>query len=180
MEQSVIVTPFVSLTSLLKEQQLCGTKNKGNWHNPTEIHTQLTDIHEDGCKIPTEIPAEIPAERKYVNKDGSLSATSQDAVYFKTGAYENTFVVYFDNAHFVNVDQYRALLVNDWGPGGRIGVADGGNSCQITAVGKYDITDVDFLRGEGLHRVQKVIENGEIFILLPDGSKYTVTGVKVE
>ncbi len=121
-----------------------------------------------------------PAEKKYVNKDGSLSATPKDAVYFKSGAYANTFVVYFDNAHFVNVDQYRALLINDWGPGGRIGVADGGNSCQITAVGKYDITDIDFLRGEGLQRVQKVIENGEMFILLPDGSKYTMTGVRVK
>ena len=121
-----------------------------------------------------------PAEKKYVNKDGSLSATPKDAVYFKSGAYANTFVVYFDNAHFVNVDQYRALLVNDWGPGGRIGVADGGNSCQITAVGKYDITDIDFLRGEGIRRVQKVLENGEMFILLPDGSKYTMTGVRVK
>ena len=121
-----------------------------------------------------------PAEKKYVNKDGSLSATPKDAVYFKSGAYANTFVVYFDNAHFVNVDQYRALLINDWGPGGRIGVADGGNSCQITAVGKYDITDIDFLRGEGIRRVQKVLENGEMFILLPDGSKYTMTGVRVK
>ncbi len=119
-----------------------------------------------------------PAEKKYVHKDGSLSATPKDAVYFKSGAYANTFVVYFDNAHFVNVDQYRALLINDWGPGGRIGVADGGNSCQITAVG--NTTDIDSLCGEGLQRVQKVIENGEMFILLPDGSKYTMTGVRVK
>lgn len=121
-----------------------------------------------------------PAEKKYVNKDNTLSTTPQDPVYFKGGAYTNTFVVYFDNAHFVNVDQYRSLLINDWGPGGRIGVADGGNSCLFTAVGEFDITDIDFLRGEGLQRVQKVMENGELFILLPDGSKYTVTGVKVK
>ena len=122
-----------------------------------------------------------PAERKYVNMDGSLSATPQDAVYFKAGAYANTFVVYFDEAHFINVDQYRMLLVNDWGPGGRIGVADGGNSCLITPVGKFDISNaINFMTVDGPQRVQKVLEEGTWYIILPDGSKYTMTGVRVK
>ena len=121
-----------------------------------------------------------PAERKYVNKDGSLGATAKDAVYFKRGVYPGTFVVYFDDAHFINTNEKDGLIINEWGPGGRMGTADGGNSCKITAVGQFDITDIDFLFGESSGRVQKVLENGEVFILLPDGSKYTMTGVRVK
>ena len=121
-----------------------------------------------------------PAECKYVNKDGSLGTTAKDAVYFKRGVYPGTFVVYFDNAHFINTNERDGLIINDWGPGGRMGTADGGNSCKITPVGRFDITNIDFLSGEDTGRVQKVFENGEMFILLPDGSKYTTTGVRVK
>ena len=121
-----------------------------------------------------------PAECKYVNKDGSLGTTAKDAVYFKRGVYPGTFVVYFDNAHFINTNERDGLIINDWGPGGRMGTADGGNSCKITPVGRFDITNIDFLSGEDTGCVQKVLENGEMFILLPDGSKYTMTGVRVK
>ena len=121
-----------------------------------------------------------PAELKYVNKDGSLGATAKDAVYFKRGVYPGTFVVYFDNAHFINTNDKDGLIINEWGPGGRMGTADGGNSCKITAVGRFDMTGIDFFSGEGTGCVQKVLENGEMFILLPDGSKYTMTGVRVK
>ena len=121
-----------------------------------------------------------PAEQKYVNMDGSLNATPQDAVYFTTGAYANTFVVYFDNAHFVNVNQYRTLVVNDWGPGGRVGVADGGNSCLFTAVGKFDLAEVNFTVQEESLPVRKIIENGEVYVILPNGAKYSVIGVRVK
>ena len=121
-----------------------------------------------------------PAELKYVNKDGSLGTTAKDAVYFKRGVYPGTFVVYFDNAHFINTNEKDGLIINEWGPGGRMGTADGGNSCKITAVGRFDMTGIDFFSGEGTGCVQKVLENGEMFILLPDGSKYTMTGVRVK
>ena len=121
-----------------------------------------------------------PAELKYVNKDGSLGATAKDAVYFKRGVYPGTFVVYFDNAHFINTNDKDGLIINEWGPGGRMGTADGGNSCKITAVGRFDMTGIDFFSGEDTGCVQKVLENGEMFILLPDGSKYTMTGVRVK
>ena len=121
-----------------------------------------------------------PAELKYVNKDGSLGTAAKDAVYFKRGVYPGTFVVYFDNAHFINTNEKDGLIINEWGPGGRMGTADGGNSCKITAVGWFDMTGIDFFSGEGTGCVQKVLENGEMFILLPDGSKYTMTGVKVK
>ena len=121
-----------------------------------------------------------PAELKYVNKDGSLGTAAKDAVYFKRGVYPGTFVVYFDNAHFINTNEKDGLIINEWGPGGRMGTADGGNSCKITAVGRFDMTGIDFFSGEGTGCVQKVLENGEMFILLPDGSKYTMTGVRVK
>ena len=123
-----------------------------------------------------------PAERKYVNMDGSLGATPRDPVYFMSGAYENTFIVYFDIYHFINVNENPMLVINQWGPAdnGWRGAADGGNSCLFTAVGRFDVTDIDLLHGEGLGYVRKVFEKGEIFILLPDGSKYTMTGVKVK
>ena len=123
-----------------------------------------------------------PAERKYVNMDGSLSATPRDPVYFMPGAYENTFIVYFDIYHFINVNENPMVVINQWGPAdnGWRGTADGGNSCLFTAVGRFDVTDIDFLHGEDFRDVRKVFENGEVFILLPDGSKYTMTGVKVK
>ena len=122
-----------------------------------------------------------PAERKYVNMDGSLGTTAKDAVYFKRGVYPGTFVVYFDNAHFINTNERDGLIINDWGPGGRSGVADGGNSCLITPVGKFDISDaINFMTVDGPQRVQKVLEEGTWYIILPDGSKYTMTGVRVK
>ena len=123
-----------------------------------------------------------PAERKYVNMDGSLSATPRDPVYFMPGAYENTFIVYFDIYHFINVNENPMVVINQWGPAdnGWRGTADGGNSCLFTAVRRFDVTDIDFLHGEDFRDVRKVFENGEVFILLPDGSKYTVTGVRVK
>ena len=121
-----------------------------------------------------------PGEKRYVNKFGLLSEEPQDPIYFAEGAYDNTFVVYFDDAHFVNINNYQVLVINDWGPGGRIGIADGGNSCLFTAIGKFDITAVDFTEQEGLQYVRKVVENGDVYIILLDGAKYSVTGVKVK
>ena len=74
------------------------------------------------------------------------------------------------------------VVVNDWDPGGRIGVADGGNSCRFTAMGEFDIngSSIDSVTADGSQRVRKVIEHGELYIVLPDGSKYTITGARVK
>ena len=68
------------------------------------------------------------AKGKFVNKDGSLSATPKDVVLFKSGAYTRTFVMYFDNTHYINIDENQQLVVN------ANGTANGGNSCSIVAV----------------------------------------------
>ena len=141
-----------------------------------DVRQQFAFISDDGGRS---YYVYHPAERKYVNMDGFLSTTPQDVVLFTAGAYDNTFVAYFDKAHFINVDQYRMLLVNDWGPGGRIGVADGGNSNSFTAVDRF-VTEVSPMAEEGLLQVRKVIEDGELYVILPDGSKYTMTGVRMK
>ena len=75
------------------------------------------------------------AEKKFIGKNGLLSSTPTDAIYFKDGAYENTFVAYFDNQHYVNVNAHKNVDINNWS------TADGGNSYVILPVGDFDATD---------------------------------------
>ena len=75
------------------------------------------------------------AEKKFVNKDGSLSATPADAVSFTDGAYSNTFFAYFDASHYVNVGGSQQMIIDGWS------TPDGGNSCYIVPVGEFDSTD---------------------------------------
>jgi len=97
------------------------------------------------------------AEQKYIHKDGSLGTQAIDPVSFMRGAYENTFIVYFDNTHYINVNDYGTLVINYWN------TPDGGNSCVITAVPKYTptyytVTFLDWDRTE-LHIEQ--VEQGK-------------------
>ena len=75
------------------------------------------------------------AEKKFVNKDGSLGKLPVDSVNLKEGAYENTFIFYFDNDHYINVGGSKQMLINDWR------TPDGGNSCSLVSVGAFDPTD---------------------------------------
>ncbi len=72
------------------------------------------------------------AEKKFVNANGSLSSTPVSPIYFGVGAYDNTFVLYFDDTHYINVGGSREMLVNSWK------TLDGGNSCSIVPVGEFD------------------------------------------
>ena len=76
------------------------------------------------------------AEQKFVNKDCSLGEMPLDPIYFKAGAYANTFFAYFDESHYVNVGGSRQMIVDGWS------TADGGNSCTITPVAEFDPTEV--------------------------------------
>ena len=73
-----------------------------------------------------------PAEEKYVNNDGSLSATPQHPIYFKEGKYDATLVCYFGSRNYINVNGERKVVINSWS------TADGGNSCQITPAPQGD------------------------------------------
>ncbi len=73
-----------------------------------------------------------PAEGKYINKDGSLSPSPVDAIYFKNGAYDKTLTPYFDDNHYINFDG-DAINICAWG-GSTWGCLDEGNSCSFSVV----------------------------------------------
>ena len=75
------------------------------------------------------------AEDMFVNKDGSLSDTPANPVYFKDGAYANTFIVYFDNNHYINIGGSNQMAIDSWN------TADEGNSCKIVAVKTVDLSE---------------------------------------
>ena len=71
------------------------------------------------------------AEKKFVNKDGSLADVPTDAIHFMAGAYDTTFVAYFDETHYINVGGSKEMVINDWS------TPDGGNSCAIYPAGAF-------------------------------------------
>ncbi len=64
-------------------------------------------------------------EKKFVNKDGKLADSPTDPIYFKEGAYDTTYVAYFDESHYINVNNERQLVINAYA------TPDGGNSFVI-------------------------------------------------
>ena len=65
------------------------------------------------------------AEKKFVGKKGVLSSQPVDAIRFKAGAYDNTFIAYFDDNNYINVGGSQQMTIDGWS------TADGGNSCFI-------------------------------------------------
>ncbi len=51
---------------------------------------------------------------------------------------------------------------------------------SVEAFFKEDTNALDDINGENGSSAQKVVENGKLYILLPDGTKYSATGKKVE
>lgn len=76
------------------------------------------------------------ATKKFINKDGSLSDIPADALHFKAGAYDTTFVAYFDDAHYIAMDANRQLVITAQG------TPDAGNSCAIYPAGKFNPREV--------------------------------------
>ena len=82
----------------------------------------------------------------FVNKEGALTDAPTDPVYFVEGAYDTTFVVYFDEAHYINVGGSRQMVVDDYS------TPDGGNSVIIrpaktfnpkAALAKFPVVEVE-------------------------------------
>ena len=71
------------------------------------------------------------AEKKFVGKDGSLTEAPTDAIYFEAGAYDTTFVAYFDAEHYINVNDLKKVIINAYA------TPDGGNSCAIYPAGAF-------------------------------------------
>lgn len=122
------------------------------------------------------------AEAKFVNKDGSLGNKPMDAILFKTGAYANTFVAYFDFSHNINVGGIRQMTIDNWDD------PDGGNSCVITPVGEFDPTEAlkAFNNDTSIDNSEFIIQNSELIYDLqgrrvenPAKGIYIVNGRKV-
>ena len=85
-------------------------------------------------------------EKKFVNKEGALTDAPVDPVYFKEGAYDTTFVAYFDETHYINVGEDGQMAINDYS------TSDGGNSTIIrpaktfnpkAALAKFPVVEVE-------------------------------------
>ena len=76
------------------------------------------------------------AEKKFVNKDASLSATPVDAITLVEGTTAGTFVVKFDDEHYVNINGAGNMAINSWS------TADAGNENTLTPVADFDPTEV--------------------------------------
>ena len=103
------------------------------------------------------------AEKKFVNKDGSLGTAPVDAICITAGAYENTFIFYFDSDHYINVGGSKQMLINDWR------TPDGGNSCSLVSVGAFDPTDAlkNFVKvtSISLSHISSTLAKGELLTL---------------
>ena len=105
-----------------------------------------------------------------------------DAILFKTGAYANTFVAYFDFSHNINVGGIRQMTIDNWDD------PDGGNSCVITPVGEFDPTEAlkAFNNDTSIDNSEFIIQNSELIYDLqgrrvenPTKGIYIVNGRKV-
>ena len=72
------------------------------------------------------------AEKKFVNADGVLSDNPVMPIHFIHGAYDDTFVAYFGEEFYVNINGAGQMLINSWK------LFDSGNSCSIVPVGTFD------------------------------------------
>ena len=117
-------------------------------------------------------------EKKFVNKDGTLGDAPVDAINVTFGAYENTFMFYFDGNHNINVGGSRQMTIDGWS------TPDGGNSCVILEAGDFDPTEaLEIITG-----IDEIFEDGKEYIYYdlqgrvvenPTNGIYIVNGKKV-
>lgn len=68
---------------------------------------------------------------KFVKKNGDLVDSPAEPVLFKNGNASGTFVLYFDESHYMNMNGENKLEINSWN------TADAGNSYTITPVDDF-------------------------------------------
>ena len=113
-----------------------GNAMKSNEDLRIDMNTEDSRQHFALIKHNDEFYLYHAAEKKFVSKDGSLSVQPVDAINItESTAFAGTFVMYFDDMHYINVDGNGYMAVNDWTD------HDGGNSCTIVPVGDFDPTD---------------------------------------
>ena len=82
---------------------------------------------------------------KFVNKDGSLSEYPSDAISFEeSGNWDYPWVIKFDDSHYINIDGYNALKINNYGSGASYGYHDteydAGNMFKVLDRVAYDLS----------------------------------------
>ncbi|MBO5703482.1 MAG: hypothetical protein J6R91_02760, partial [Bacteroidaceae bacterium] len=77
--------------------------------------------------------------KMFVDIDGAMSRTANYPIKFKRGNVAGTWVVYFDDRHYINVDSEYYLVIDDWS------TPDDGNSNVFKAVG--DFNPMEALKG---------------------------------
>lgn len=111
-----------------------------------------------------------PAEKKFVRKDGSLSSYAVDEIHLKNGAYNNTFVVYFNDSHYININNGSNITIDKWN------TPDDGNSCTIFVVGTFEVPEIGdnnivgdfvFVTDDGNYYLTEYLGN-DTHIVLPD------------
>lgn len=73
-------------------------------------------------------------KNKFVGKGGTLSDTPADAINFKKGNADSTFVLFFDNSNYLNAGGSSNTCIDGWN------TADDGNSNYLTPVANFDAT----------------------------------------
>lgn len=105
------------------------------------------------------------ATKKFINKDGSLAEKPTNAIYFKEGAYDTTFVAYFDDTHYLNIAANQQMVISDHA------TPDDGNSCAIylagtfnakEALSRFPIVEVTEIT---LNHAEATLEEGEALTL---------------
>lgn len=95
---------------------------------------------------------------KFVNKTGALVDSPAEPVLFKKGNASGTFVLYFDESHYMNMGGSKQLTIDSWNR------ADDGNSYTITPVD-------DFAPSEALLNSINTVDVTVNFIV--DGKTYS-------
>ena len=95
---------------------------------------------------------------KFVNKTGALVDLPAEPVLFKNGNAPGTFVLYFDGSHYMNMNNSKKLVIDNWSR------ADNGNSYTITPV-------ADFVPSEALLNSINPVDVTVNFIV--DGKTYS-------
>lgn len=84
------------------------------------------------------------AANKFLCKDATMSTTPTDAVQ-NLPQTDGTFVLKFDDSHYINMGGSKQLVINDWG------TADAGNKFTITHVANWEPSeDLLLLLGYGI------------------------------
>ena len=121
------------------------------------------------------------ASKMFVGANGTLSDTPASTVSFSAGNVDGTFVVCFDNAHYINVGGSNQMIIDGWN------TPDGGNSCVIAPVADFDPAEaIEAIKTTGIESSVFEVQGSQLIYDLqgrrvthPTKGIYIVNGKKV-